>query len=217
MRGYGTAPYIYAAQQGERARFLGAGFLLESAEALARVAQATGVAIEDVDGPGGGQRVRLTDPDGFLVDLVHGRAQVEALDTRREPLPVNLPNVKNRVNRGQRAPLQPSAVERFGHYVLMVADFQRSWQWYRRHLGVLPTDVLCTADGTPALAFTRLDRGEALADHHTVVLMGGPEARYMHSAYETLDQDAIGQGQQYLKWKGWKHFLLMSVIMPRIL
>lgn len=33
-------------------------------------------------------------------------------------------------------------------------------------------------------------------------LAAGPEAAYMHSAYEALDQDAIGQGQQYLKLKG---------------
>jgi catechol 2,3-dioxygenase-like lactoylglutathione lyase family enzyme len=206
MRGFGTAPYIYAAHKGDRARFLGAGFLLATAAELERVSRETGVAVEDVDGPGGGRRVRLTDPDGFLVDLVYGRVPVARLDTRRDPLPVNLPEVKNRVNRGQRPPLEPSAVERFGHYVLMVTDFQRSFQWYRKHLGVLPTDVLCTAEGTPALAFNRLDRGDEPADHHTVVLMGGPEASYMHSAYETFDQDAVGQGQQYLKWKGWQHF-----------
>ena len=206
MRGYGNAPYVYLARKGNSARFLGAGFLVDSAEDLQRVADETGNSIENVDGPGGGKRIRLTDPDGFLVDLVHGRETVAPLDTRREALPVNLPGAKARVNRGQRTPLAASAVERFGHYVLMVSDFDASWHWYRKHLGLLPTDVLCTADGMPALAFTRLDKGEVPADHHTVVLAAGPSPAYMHSAYETQDQDAIGQGHQYLKQKGWKHF-----------
>ena len=206
MRGYGPDPYIYVAHQADKAGFLGAGFAVESEEALRKVARATGVQIEPVDGPGKGQRVRLTDPDGFLVDLVYGRAVHEPLETRRESLPLNLPQQKDRVNHGQRTPLAPSAIERFGHYVMMVSDFDASWQWYRKHLGLLPTDVLCTDTGRPVLAFTRLDKGATPADHHTVVLAAGPETGYMHSAYETLDQDAIGQGQQYLKLKGWKHF-----------
>lgn len=206
MRGYGTNPFIYEAHKGNEPRFLGAGFLVESAEELGRASSEAGVPIENITGPGGGQRVRLRDPDGFFVDLVYGREQVAALETRRESLPVNLPDQKNRINRGQRTPLAPSAVERFGHYVLMVSDFESSWKWYRKYLGLLPTDVLCTGKGTPALAFSRLDRGDMPSDHHTVVLAAGPEAGYMHSAYETLDQDAIGQGQQFLKLKGWQHF-----------
>jgi catechol 2,3-dioxygenase-like lactoylglutathione lyase family enzyme len=206
MRGYGTDPYIYEARKGDDARFLGAGFALESENELNRVADETGVPVATIDGPGAGKRVRLTDPDGFLVDLVYGREEVGALETRREALSVNLPNHKGRINRGQRTPLEPSAVERFGHYVLMVSDFELSWKWYRKHLGLLPTDVLCSATGRPILAFNRLNKGSTPADHHTVVLAGGPEAGYMHSAYETLDQDAIGQGQQFLKSKGWRHF-----------
>ena len=206
MRGYGTDPFIYEARKGDDARFLGAGFSLASESELQRVATETGIPVETIEGPGAGKRVRLTDPDGFFVDLVYGREEVAALETRREALPLNLPNQKGRINRGQRTPLEPSALERFGHYVLMVSDFEVSWKWYRKHLGLLPTDVLCSATGRPILAFNRLDKGDAPADHHTVVLAGGPQAGYMHSAYETLDQDAVGQGQQFLKSKGWKHF-----------
>jgi len=206
MRGYGSAPYIYVVQQADRPRFLGAGFVVAQKQDLDRVAAATGARIEDVDGPGGGRRVRLSDPDGFAVDLVWGRQAVERLPTRRERLPVNLPQDKPRVNTPQRPPLEASAVERFGHYVLMVSDFDASWQWYRKHLGVLPSDVQCTGSGRPVLAFCRLDLGARPADHHSVVLAQGLHATYMHSAYETLDLDAIGQGQQYLKQRGWRHF-----------
>ena len=206
MRGYNSDPYIYKAVKGKEVKFLGAGFMLESEEDLARLARETGKPVEEVDGPGAGRRVRLHDPDGFIVDLVYGRSLVDPVETRRTALAVNLPQQKNRINRGQRTPLAPSAVEKFGHYVLMVSDFQESWKWYRKHLGLLPTDVLCTASGTPALSFNRFDKGNRPADHHTVVLSSGLEPCYMHSAYETCDQDSIGQGQQFLKLKGWDHF-----------
>lgn len=206
MRGEGSAPYIYVAYRGPKARFIGAGFVLASREDLQHVARETGLPIEPLDGPGGGERVRLTDPDGFAVDLVVGRSAVEPLDSPCQPVPTNLPRNKPRVNQGQRPPLQPSPIERFGHYVLMVSDFETSWAWYRRHLGLLPTDVQCTGTGRPVLAFCRLDKGETPADHHSVVLASGPSPKYMHSAYETLDLDAIGQGQQHLKRAGWEHF-----------
>ena len=206
LRGHGPSPYCYVASKGAQARFLGAGFKVNSLAELEKLAQESGSPIESVDGPGGGRRVRLRDPDGFIVDVVHGRDTVEPLPGRREVLRVNTPDHKSRINQGQRPPLQAAAVERFGHYVLSVTHFKTSWQWYRRHLGLIPSDVMCADDGTPVLTFTRLDRGEQPADHHTVVLAQGLEPAYMHSAYETLDLDSVGQGQQFLKMKGWQHF-----------
>ena len=38
MRGYGNAPYVYMARKGSSARFLGAGFLVDSEEDLQRIA-----------------------------------------------------------------------------------------------------------------------------------------------------------------------------------
>ena len=32
--------------------------------------------IEDIDEPGGGKRVRLTDPDGFQVEVIYGMEQL---------------------------------------------------------------------------------------------------------------------------------------------
>jgi hypothetical protein len=37
------------------------------------------------------------------------------------------------------------------------------------------------------------------------VLLGGIEEKYEHSAYEVLDLDALGQGQQWLRAQGYRH------------
>lgn len=206
LRGSGPDPYIYKAEKGPVARFLGTGYTVGTLQELKSLASATGEPITTLDEPGGGSRVRLHDPDGFIVDLVFGREMQAPLPTRRELYPVNTPENKPRVNLGQRPPLQPSAIERYGHCVVMTTNFKTSLQWYHKHLGVIATDVLCIGDGTPVMAFTRFDRGSSPADHHSLVLGQGVDARYMHSAFETLDQDSIGQGQQFLKLKGWKHF-----------
>mgnify|MGYP002260725590 CR=1 FL=1 len=39
----------------------------------------------------------------------------------------------------------------------------------------------------------------------TFVIVGGLEDKYEHSAYEVVDLDAVGQGQQVLRAKGHKH------------
>ncbi|MDB5969998.1 MAG: hypothetical protein JWQ90_2448 [Hydrocarboniphaga sp.] len=215
MRGVGTLPYIYAAydfrQQkkalGKAARsgYIGIGFSFNSESDLTALSRATGMPIETIDGPGGGQRVRLHDPDGFIADAVWGRTPVERFPTQSTLTPINTPFEKPRINCTVRPVLQPSPVERVGHAVLSVSNFRKSLDWYMTHFGLIPTDVQCLEDGTPALSFNRLDRGKEPTDHHSLVLMQNVAAQYMHSAYETFDLDSVGQGQQYLSAKGWKH------------
>jgi catechol 2,3-dioxygenase-like lactoylglutathione lyase family enzyme len=216
MRGTGPLPYFYVAYDRQQQKrklgkaaktgYLGIGFSVRTQADLERIRQAMRTPVEAVDGPGGGQRVRLHDPDGFIVDVVWGREYCERIPTPSSSTPVNTPSQKLRINQTVRPPLRPSPVERIGHCVLSVSNFKQSMDWYMTHLGLIPTDVQCLEDGTPALSFNRLDRGEEPADHHTLVLAQNVAPHYMHSAYETLDLDSIGQGQQYLAWRGWKHF-----------
>ena len=77
--------------------------------------------------------------------------------------------------------------------------------WYQRVLGILPTDVQYLPDGSPTLAFCRLNLGPQPADHHTLVLVGAIEEKLEHSAYEVVDLDALGQGQQVLRAQGHRH------------
>ncbi len=218
MRGLGASPYIYAAYSlnnlpsdvgqpvDEKHGFVGIGLTMSSYEELTLLSDTTGVAITNVDGPGGGRRVRLRDPDGFIVDAVWGRESVPRLATDLTDTELNTPDKKNRINRGVRPPLAPSPIEKLGHCVLSVSNFNKSFEWYVSHFGFIPTDVQCLEDGTPVLSFNRFNRGPEPADHHALVLMQNTYPKYMHSAYETTGLDAIGQGQQYLYTKGWKHF-----------
>jgi hypothetical protein len=150
--------------------------------------------------------VRLTDPDGLSVDVIHGAERVEALSTRRDTIPFNTPGNKRRVNQTVRPPLEPSPVFRLGHVVMQRPDFDRSMQWYMRHFGLIPTDVFALPDGRPNLAFMRLDRGSEPADHHSLAILGGPATNLLHVSFETFDIDSLGQGHQILRAAGWKHY-----------
>ena len=205
MRGYGTAPYLYAGHKANKTAFVGVGFCVNTRDELDTLAAATGQSIEALQRPGGGSAVVLQSPNGLRIEVCHGIAPVDPIETRSEVLVPNTPSHKPRVNQGQRPALQPSPVMKLGHVVIGVNRFDEAAQWFMRHLGLIPTDVLCIADGSPASYFMRLDRGDQPADHHALVLGKGVGEGYMHSAYEVLDIDAIAQGQQYLTAKKYKH------------
>lgn len=205
MRGHGSEHYLYVGQLAKKTAFRGAGFCVNSLDELNCLADATGEKVAQLNRPGGGHVVTLCGPNDLIIEVCYGIGEVDPLDTRTEALPVNTPSEKKRVNRGQRAPLEPSAVMKLGHCVTGVNNIEEALQWYMRHLGLIPTDVLCLGDATPAICFLRLDRGDEPADHHTFVVGKGAGEGYLHSAYEVLDVDSVAQGQQYLKMKKYKH------------
>ena len=205
LRGTGPAPFVYVVHEAPVARFVGFGLEVASAaelEALARLPGAS--AVQALDWPGGGRHVVLTDPSGFTVHAVHGRGAVAPLP-QRAPLPLNTADAATRVNQPQRPPLAPPDVIRLGHVVLELADYQATCAWYTQHFGFIPSDVQLLPDGSPAVAFLRLDLGEKPADHHSLALVQGFAAQYSHSAYEVTDADAVGMGQRVLNEKGWTH------------
>jgi hypothetical protein len=202
-RGCGDAPFLVSIEAGPEDAFLGFGVTAATAEDLHVLAAAAERPVTASEAPGGGIRVRLTDPDGLTVDVVHGAAPAEPLPAPTELSPVNTPGVKRRVNATIRPPLQPSPIYRLGHVVLQRPDFDRAAQWYMRHLGIIPSDVQVLASGAPVLAFFRFDRGAEPSDHHSVALLGAPATGLLHVSFETFDIDSVGQGHQYLRAKGW--------------
>ncbi len=199
--GSGSDPFVYHAAKAPKARFTGIGFVADSNEDLERAAALPGAsAIETEPGPGGGRRVTLRDPNGFIVELIHGRIQKPAAGEDD-----NVPMYDARINTPARPALAPARVKKLGHIVLQCLDFDETLDWWMRHIGVIASDAQVLADGNVNLAFCRLDTGDVPADHHSVAIVGGVGAVYMHSAYEVHDIDAIGQGQQALHAGGWRH------------
>ena len=117
----------------------------------------------------------------------------------------NSTDAVERVNGTQRPPVAPPEVIRLGHVVLELADYQATCAWYTQHFGFIPSDVQVLPDGSPAVAFMRLDLGDTPADHHTLALAQGFAPTHSHSAFELVDADAVGMGQRVLRERGWKH------------
>ena len=206
LRGHGPAPYLVSVQPSTRNQFVGMAFAAKSEADLQSLAHATGAPIETLLTPGGGRRVALRDPWGLEVSLIHGLEWEKPIDDGQADAAVNTPRRKARINRPVRTALRPCPLYKLGHVVLQRPNFEAAAEWYMRHFGFIPSDVQCLPDGQPALGFFRLNRGAEPADHHTLALLGGPGANLMHVSFETLDLDAVGQGNQYLQARGWSHF-----------
>jgi hypothetical protein len=58
-------------------------------------------------------------------------------------------------------------------------------------------------DRGPVMSFIRCDRGQTPADHHTLALALGPSNRYIHSAYQVSDFDAMAAGSRHLAGLGY--------------
>jgi catechol-2,3-dioxygenase len=204
LRGSGPAPFIYQARRGPGARFVGLGFVADDAIQVQRLAGLPGAQPSWVGEQQGVPAVLLHDPAGFEVHVLAHWQGAQPLGTPELAPSSNSPGHTRRLNTPVRRPLAPAPVSALSHVVLQVRDFGAVSQWYMHTLGLLPSDVQVLDSGEPNLVFLRLDRGAEPTDHHTLVIAGGITNAYMHSAYEVPDLDAMGQGHQWLRSRGWR-------------
>jgi len=156
-RACGPSHHCHITELGLVNRTVGFGLMAKSAADLEELAARLGIPVEDNPEPGGGQRVRFTDPAGFLVDLIYGQTAVVKLP-HREPLQMNPATGRTRLGKVVRLKPQPSSVMRLGHVALLVPDFKKSFEFY--------TDVL---DSNPQTATTPEYRKTPLPPSCTVV------------------------------------------------
>jgi catechol 2,3-dioxygenase-like lactoylglutathione lyase family enzyme len=199
-KGSDGRPIVHVTEPGE-AKFLAVGFRAETVADLEKLAAAEGVAVEDINEPGGGKIARLTDPDGYGVEVVAGQSKGEASLPFADP-PRNTAAAKPRFRSTVRLDSAPAHVRRIGHAVLKVRDFRVSEKWYKDRFGFLTSDEVEAAKDVPLGAFMRCDRGDKPADHHTLFLaqLPGPLG-LLHAAFEVANLDDLMLGHQHLKSK----------------
>lgn len=205
MRGTDGQHHVHVTQRGEPG-FVGFAFHAASAADLRTLAAATGTKVEALDEPGGGEAVRLTDPDGRRVDVVHGIATLPPLPLRTHE-PLNTGAARVRVGALQRVAAGPSQVKRCGHAAIKTSSLPRLWEWYRHHLGMLASDdMFLEGPDKPIARFARCDKGDAPADHHTLLLVEMGEAKLGHVAWEVADFDDLMLGHDRLTQAGARHY-----------
>jgi len=86
MRGTDPAHHIHITEKGDP-KFVGIAYYVDSEDDLKKLAKAPGATgVENIDEPGGGKRVRLTEPNGYQIEVVCGIEQVAPIPVKRQKL-----------------------------------------------------------------------------------------------------------------------------------
>ncbi len=205
MRGTDPQHHLHITELGDPG-FVGVGLQAAKAADLDAIARADGAsAVEPIDEPGGGQRVRLTDPNGIAIEVVHGIATVPVL-TPPPARAVNVGSDRRRLGKVQDVQRGPAHVKRLGHFVLLVNDFRETEAFYHSHFGFVNSDEVYLGDRQQVLAaFMRCDRGSDYVDHHTLLAVGAGMVELNHVSFEVQDLDDLMTGHEHLAGRGYEH------------
>lgn len=215
LRDSSASPFCYIVRKASTSRFVGFGLQVDSVKDLQRLANLPGASnVEAAPYPQGGSLVKLVDPAGHVVEAIVVEATIVEANADQQPVtPIlqcetvnsNRPSVVNRINATRRIQLQPPPITKLGHVVIEIPNFQETCAWYTRHFGFIPSDVQIIADGSPTVAFMRLDLGDTPTDHHTLGLVQGVTNGFNHCSFEVADVDAVAMGQRVLQQRRYDH------------
>jgi len=206
LRGSDAGTSCVIVRRAQRSRFVGAAFKAQDEVDVLRLAKATGAPTRRLPDAIGGVGVDLVDPSGIPVRVVAGTHDLTELPAQ-QPHTFNFGSTLARANATQRPPREPARVQRLGHLVLQTTKYIEALNWYLDNLGMIVSDFLFfpgQRDRGPVMSFIRCDRGATPADHHTLAMALGPANRYVHSAYQVCDLDALAAGGEYLKSYGYQ-------------
>lgn len=204
-RGTDSPHHLYVAELGDP-RLIGFAYYAADRSDLDRVAKLAGAsAVEDINEPGGGKRVRLKEPNGYQIEVVHGIEELEPIAISPRPLNSGW-NPLARSGALMRVPAGPSRVKRIGHGVLGTPRVKETVQWFRDTLGFLATDEVYAGEESHVIgSFNRVDRGDEYVDHHTFFALEFPTAGLQHVSFEVHDVDDVFTGHEYLHKHKYEH------------
>lgn len=202
MRGTDAAHHIHVTELGEP-RFVGIAWYAKSEEDLERLAKMPGAApVEAIDEPGGGKRVRLTEPNGYQIEVVHGVERVAPIAVPRQAMNSGAEGLK-RAGEVMRIARGPAHVKRIGHAVMGTPRLDETVKWFRDTLGLVCSDDLYAGSKDHVIgSFNRCDRGEDYVDHHVFFCIRHEKTGLNHLSFEVQDVDDVFLGHEHLRQTG---------------
>jgi len=202
MRGTDPSHHLHVTHIGPP-KYLGLAFWVDGDDDLKKLAQVEGASgIEHMDEPGGGRRVRLTDPHGYQIESVCGIAELPRLPIRRNVLNWGDEKVR-RAGELMRLEAGPSQVKRIAHALLMTPRLREVIKWYQELFGFVCSDEIYAGSKDHVIAtFNRCDRGEDFVDHHTFVCIESDKVGLNHVSFEVQNIDDVMLGHEHLRQVG---------------
>jgi Glyoxalase/Bleomycin resistance protein/Dioxygenase superfamily len=205
LRGTDAGGPCVIVRRGQRTRFTRVAFRARDEVDVLRLADKSGATTRPLPESVGGLSVDLVDPSGLPVRVVAGMHDLPRLPGQ-QPHTFNFGHNVQRTNTSQRPPRVPARVQRLGHLVVQSTKYLQALNWYLDNLGMIVSDFQFfpgQRERGPAMSFIRCDRGTTPTDHHTLAIALGPANRYVHSAYQVSDLDALAAGGEYLRERGY--------------
>src|SRR3989475_6586407 len=198
MRGTGPSHHLHVTEKGDPA-FVGFAYYAAGEDDLQRVAKAPGASsVETIDEPGGGRRVRLREPNGYQIEVVHGISRVPEISVPRQPMNSGAEPLR-RAGELMRLRKSPAPIKRIGHGVMGTPKVRETVQWFRETLGFICSDDVYAGDKDNIIgSFNRCDRGDEYVDHHTLFCVMNERAGLNHMSFEIPDVDAVFMDHEYL-------------------
>ncbi len=202
MRGTDPAHHIHVTELGEP-RFVGFAWYAAGEEDLHRLAKLPGAsAVETIDEPGGGKRVRLKEPNGYQIEIVHGVERLPPIPVPRQPLNMGSEPLK-RAGTLMRLKHGPAHVKRIGHGVMGSPKLRETVGWFRDTLGLVCSDDIYAGSKDNIIgSFNRCDRGAEYVDHHVFFCILHEKTGLNHLSFEVEDVDDVFLGHEHLRQKG---------------
>jgi catechol 2,3-dioxygenase-like lactoylglutathione lyase family enzyme len=202
MRGTDAPHHIHVTERGDAA-FVGLAYYAASEEDLHKVAKAPGASpVEKIDEPGGGQRVRLKEPNGYQVEVVYGIEKLDPIAVKRDPTNTGSEPLR-RAGKLMRLPSTPTPIRRIGHGVMGSPKLVETVQWFRDTLGFICSDDVYVENKDNLIgSFNRCDRGDEFVDHHVFFCIKHEKAGLNHFSFEVHDIDDVFTGHERLEALG---------------
>src|SRR5438552_18167943 len=130
MRGTDPSHHLHVTEKGDPA-FVGFAYHAASEADLGRAAKAPGASpVEGIDEPGGGKRVRLREPNGYQVEVVHGIEDLPEIPVAETPMKTGLEPLR-RAGTLMRLRKSPTPIKSIGHGELGTTKVHEFEHWSR--------------------------------------------------------------------------------------